>query len=104
MKLLWTISNWKRTGPVEPSLDLAKAVGADLDVMMHDAAHMRGGNSNNHGPTILAAIKQVLKNDIPMSPPIARRVITMFRDFISHQASADLERGHGSLSLGRRSG
>ena len=26
MKLLWTISNWKRTGPVEPSLDLAAAV------------------------------------------------------------------------------
>lgn len=23
MKLLWTIGNWKRTGPVEPSLDLA---------------------------------------------------------------------------------
>ncbi len=26
MKLLWTVSNWKRTGPVEPSLDLAAAV------------------------------------------------------------------------------
>jgi glycosyltransferase involved in cell wall biosynthesis len=26
MKLLGTISNWKRTGPVEPSLDLARAV------------------------------------------------------------------------------
>ncbi len=26
MKLLWTIANWKRTGPVGPSLDLAKAV------------------------------------------------------------------------------
>ncbi|MDJ0520628.1 MAG: glycosyltransferase family 4 protein [Planctomycetota bacterium] len=25
MKLLWTVSNWKRTGPVEPSLDLAVA-------------------------------------------------------------------------------
>lgn len=28
MKLLWTISNWKRTGPLEPSLDLAAAVTA----------------------------------------------------------------------------
>ncbi len=28
MKLLWLISNWKRTGPVEPSLDLAAAVAA----------------------------------------------------------------------------
>lgn len=28
MKLLWTISNWKRTGPLEPSLDLAAAVSA----------------------------------------------------------------------------
>ena len=28
MKILWTISNWKRTGPVEPSLDLAAAVHA----------------------------------------------------------------------------
>ncbi len=27
MKLLWTISNWKRTGPLEPSLDLAAAIG-----------------------------------------------------------------------------
>ena len=27
MKLLWTISNWKRTGPLEPSLDLAAAMG-----------------------------------------------------------------------------
>lgn len=26
MKALWTISNWKHTGPVEPSLDLARAV------------------------------------------------------------------------------
>ncbi len=26
MKLLWTISNWKHTGPLEPSLDLARAV------------------------------------------------------------------------------
>jgi glycosyltransferase involved in cell wall biosynthesis len=28
VKILWTISNWKRTGPVEPSLDLAAAVAA----------------------------------------------------------------------------
>ena len=28
MKLAWLISNWKRTGPVEPSLDLAAAVAA----------------------------------------------------------------------------
>lgn len=28
MKLLWTISNWKRTGPLEPSLDLAAACAA----------------------------------------------------------------------------
>ncbi|MHC5010301.1 MAG: glycosyltransferase family 4 protein [Planctomycetota bacterium] len=28
MKFLWTISNWKRTGPLEPSLDLAAAVAA----------------------------------------------------------------------------
>ncbi len=28
MKILWTISNWKRTGPVEPSLDLAAAFAA----------------------------------------------------------------------------
>ncbi|MDJ0972970.1 MAG: glycosyltransferase [Planctomycetota bacterium] len=28
MNLLWTLSNWKRTGPVEPSLDLAAAVRA----------------------------------------------------------------------------
>ena len=27
MKILWTVSNWKRTGPVEPSLDLAAALG-----------------------------------------------------------------------------
>ncbi len=26
MRFLWTISNWKHTGPVEPSLDLARAV------------------------------------------------------------------------------
>ncbi|MDA1195833.1 MAG: glycosyltransferase, partial [Planctomycetota bacterium] len=33
MKLLWTISNWKRTGPLEPSLDLAAAcVAAGHDV------------------------------------------------------------------------
>ena len=29
MKLLWTISNWKRTGPLEPSLDLAAALAAE---------------------------------------------------------------------------
>lgn len=28
MKILWTISNWKRTGPLEPSLDLARALQA----------------------------------------------------------------------------
>jgi len=28
VKLLWTISNWKRTGPLEPSLDLAVAMQA----------------------------------------------------------------------------
>ena len=28
MKLLWTVSNWKRTGPLEPSLDLAAAMAA----------------------------------------------------------------------------
>ena len=28
MKLLWTISNWKHTGPVQPSLDLAAGVAA----------------------------------------------------------------------------
>ncbi len=28
MRLLWTLSNWKRTGPVEPSLDLAAAMAA----------------------------------------------------------------------------
>lgn len=28
MHLLWTVSNWKRTGPVEPSLDLARAMTA----------------------------------------------------------------------------
>jgi L-malate glycosyltransferase len=28
VKLLWTISNWKHTGPLEPSLDLAAAVAA----------------------------------------------------------------------------
>jgi glycosyltransferase involved in cell wall biosynthesis len=28
MRLLWTVSNWKRTGPVEPSLSLAAAVAA----------------------------------------------------------------------------
>ena len=27
MRLLWPIANWKRTGPVEPSLDLAAALG-----------------------------------------------------------------------------
>lgn len=35
MKLLWAISNWKHTGPVQPSLDLAAAVaeaGADVRV------------------------------------------------------------------------
>ena len=26
MKILWALSNWKRTGPVEPSLDLAAAM------------------------------------------------------------------------------
>ena len=26
MKILWTVSNWKRTGPLEPSLDLAAAM------------------------------------------------------------------------------
>ncbi|MCC7139392.1 MAG: glycosyltransferase family 4 protein [Planctomycetes bacterium] len=26
MRLLWTVANWKRTGPVEPSLDLAAAL------------------------------------------------------------------------------
>ncbi|MFV1959972.1 MAG: hypothetical protein ACC662_11245, partial [Planctomycetota bacterium] len=26
MKILWTLSNWKWTGPVAPSLDLASAV------------------------------------------------------------------------------
>lgn len=29
MKLLWVISNWKRTGPLEPSLDLAAAIAAE---------------------------------------------------------------------------
>lgn len=36
MRLLWLLSNWKRTGPVEPSLDLAAAVaraGHDVAVM-----------------------------------------------------------------------
>ncbi len=28
MKLLWVVSNWKRTGPVEPSLDLAAAIAS----------------------------------------------------------------------------
>ena len=37
MKLLWTVSNWKRTGPVEPSLDLAAAF-ADLGHEIHVAA------------------------------------------------------------------
>ncbi len=35
MKFLWTVSNWKHTGPVEPSLDLARAVreaGHDVSV------------------------------------------------------------------------
>lgn len=37
MRLLWVISNWKRTGPVEPSLDLAAAVqaeGHDVQVLV----------------------------------------------------------------------
>jgi urease accessory protein len=33
-------------------VDLAEAVGSDLDVMASDAAKMRGG-----GPTVLAAVK-----------------------------------------------
>lgn len=28
MRLLWTVANWKRTGPVEPSLDVAAALAA----------------------------------------------------------------------------
>jgi glycosyltransferase involved in cell wall biosynthesis len=28
VRILWTVANWKRTGPVEPSLDLAAAVAA----------------------------------------------------------------------------
>jgi glycosyltransferase involved in cell wall biosynthesis len=28
LRIVWTVSNWKRTGPVEPSLDLARAVAA----------------------------------------------------------------------------
>jgi len=37
VRLLWTLSNWKRTGPVEPSLDLAAAMqagGHDVEVLV----------------------------------------------------------------------
>ncbi len=40
MKLLWAVSNWKRTGPVEPSLDLAAAFA----VLGHEV-HVAHGQS-----------------------------------------------------------
>lgn len=46
MKLLWTVSNWKRTGPVEPSLDLAVAF-RDLGHEIHVAC---GVPPPEHGP------------------------------------------------------
>ena len=44
MRLLWTISNWKRTGPVEPSLDLAAAMkdaGHEVHVLVGRAPRQR---------------------------------------------------------------
>lgn len=66
MKLAWLISNWKRTGPVEPSLDLAAAVAAaghDVEVWVgrapaggeagaRDAALTRGLVVPPGGPTL----------------------------------------------------
>ncbi len=66
MKLAWLISNWKRTGPVEPSLDLAAAVAAaghEVEVWVgrapaggeagaHDAALTRGLSVPAGGPAL----------------------------------------------------
>jgi glycosyltransferase involved in cell wall biosynthesis len=66
VKLLWTISNWKQTGPLEPSLDLAAAVraaGHEVDLLVgrpppgsraeaHDCARARGLTPLEVGATL----------------------------------------------------
>lgn len=57
MRLLWVISNWKRTGPVEPSLDLAAAVqaaGHDVQVLVGRAPD---GLDTETGNTAAAAAR-----------------------------------------------
>ena len=62
MKVLWTIGNWKRTGPVDPSLDLARAVQA----CGHDVTVWVGGKAEGERSAASDAVRRrELRLDTP---------------------------------------
>lgn len=70
MRLLWTISNWKRTGPVEPSLDLALAMsrrGHDVQVLVGRVP--REARARKDANTALAAAEA---RGLSLAPSTAR--------------------------------
>ncbi len=63
MRILWTIANWKRTGPVDPSLDLAAALrDRGHDVRVHVGAVPRGVAAEN------TAADAARVRDLPIAP------------------------------------
>jgi hypothetical protein len=61
--------------------DIADAIGADLDVMAHDAGHMRGG-----GPTVFAQVKHGVGVDEIAQLILHARNAALFPDAHQHDA------------------
>jgi glycosyltransferase involved in cell wall biosynthesis len=68
VRLLWTVSNWKRTGPVEPSLALAAAVAA----RGHDVACAVGRPPPGEGNTAEEVLAPLAARSLRRAVPDAR--------------------------------
>ncbi len=112
MKLLWTLSNWKRTGPVEPSLDLAAA----FEALGHDVRVACGVSPADHddesadaararGLTVVDTGAQLHKHSAPWRDlRDARRLRAWIREHEPDGLVATHRSGHRLLlrAAGRR--
>jgi glycosyltransferase involved in cell wall biosynthesis len=102
MKFAWLISNWKRTGPVEPSLDLAAAVAAaghEVEVFVGRAP--AGGEAGARdaalarGLTVATAGPALGKHRHPVWDRLDRRRLTsQLRSSPPHVLVATLSNAH----------